>query len=84
MERRLRRPAAYLRKAAAERGIADRIVTLTRARPIDLLGDDVRRLVWLLDGCALAVHDYLSRMRLPCRLQQSRHGVCYTLVPASR
>lgn len=34
------------------------------------------------DGCALAVHDYLSRMRLPCRLQQSRHGVCYTLVPA--
>jgi O-methyltransferase len=31
------------------------------------------------DGCALAVHDYLSRMRLPCRLRQSKHGVCYTV-----
>jgi len=36
------------------------------------------------DGCALAVHDYFSRMRLPCRMQQSRRGVSYTLAAAPR
>jgi heptosyltransferase I len=39
----------------AERAIADRILALTRAQPIDLLGDDLRRLVWLIDGSALVV-----------------------------
>ena len=38
-----------------ERTIADRILALTRARPVDCLGDDLRRLVWILDGCALAI-----------------------------
>ena len=35
--------------------MADRILHLTRARPLDLIGDDLRRLVWLLDGSALVV-----------------------------
>ncbi|MSR36947.1 MAG: lipopolysaccharide heptosyltransferase family protein [Gemmatimonadetes bacterium] len=39
----------------AEREMADRILGLTRARPLDLLGDDLRRLVWLLDGSALVI-----------------------------
>lgn len=38
-----------------ERRMADRILSLTRARPIDCLGDDVRRLLWLLDGSVLTV-----------------------------
>src|SRR5690242_3128939 len=29
---------------------------------------------YMWDGCALAVHDFLSRMRLPCRLRQSACG----------
>lgn len=41
--------------SADERAIADRILALTRARPIDLLGDDLRRLVWLIDGSALVI-----------------------------
>ncbi len=41
--------------SAIERAMADRIRALTRAHPIDLLGDDVRRLVWLLAGSALVI-----------------------------
>ena len=38
-----------------EREMAERIRTLTRARVVDALGDDLRRLVWLLDGSALVI-----------------------------
>ena len=38
-----------------ERAIADRVLGLTRARVLDLLGDDLRRLTWLLDGSALVI-----------------------------
>jgi O-methyltransferase len=31
------------------------------------------------DGCARAVHDYLSRNSLPARIYQSREGVCYII-----
>lgn len=41
--------------SARERAIADEILRRTRGRPLDLLGDDLRRLVWLLDGSALVV-----------------------------
>ena len=41
--------------AVLERQIADRILALTKSRPLDCLGDDLRRLVWLIDGCALLV-----------------------------
>lgn len=41
--------------SAAERAAAERILRETRARPVDALADDVRRLVWLLDGSALVV-----------------------------
>jgi heptosyltransferase I len=39
----------------SERDLADRILALTKARPLDLLGDDLRRLVWLIDGSALVI-----------------------------
>ena len=39
----------------AEREMADRILGLTRARPLDLLGDALRRLVWLIRGSALLI-----------------------------
>lgn len=38
-----------------ERAIADRILEITRCRPVDTLGDDLRKLVWLLDGAALTL-----------------------------
>ena len=41
--------------SAGEREMADRISSLTNADPIDTLGDDLRKLVWLLDGSALTL-----------------------------
>ncbi len=38
-----------------ERRMADEILSLTKAHAIDALGDDLRRLVYLLDGSALTV-----------------------------
>ena len=38
-----------------ERELADRTLELTGADVIDTLGDDLRRLVWLLDGAALTI-----------------------------
>lgn len=41
--------------STAERSAADQILRQTKARPIDALGDDVRRLVYLLEGSDLVV-----------------------------
>jgi heptosyltransferase I len=41
--------------SSLEREMADEIISLTKAHPIDALGDDLRRLVYLLDGSALTV-----------------------------
>ena len=38
-----------------EREMADRIVSLTGAHPVDALGDDLRRLVYILDGSVLTI-----------------------------
>ncbi len=38
-----------------EREMADEILSLTNAHPIDALGDDLRRLVYLIEGSALTV-----------------------------
>jgi heptosyltransferase I len=38
-----------------ERRMADAILAAAHTRPVDALGDDVRRLVWLLEGSALVV-----------------------------
>jgi heptosyltransferase I len=38
-----------------ERAMADRVLELTTCAPLDLLGNDLRRLVWLLDGAALTI-----------------------------
>ncbi len=38
-----------------EREAAERITAATSASPVDMLGDDVRRLVWLSDACDLVV-----------------------------
>ena len=38
-----------------ERQMADRILELTKAHPLDTLGDDLRRAIYLLDGSALTV-----------------------------
>ncbi len=38
-----------------ERELADRILAATRATPIDTLGDDLRRLVYIIDGSVLTV-----------------------------
>ena len=49
------RPVLVGGPSPVEREMADRILARTRARPLDMLGDDLRRLVWLLDGSALVV-----------------------------
>jgi heptosyltransferase I len=41
--------------SAVEREIADAVLSGARARVLDMLGADVRRLVWLLDGASLVV-----------------------------
>jgi heptosyltransferase I len=40
---------------AAEQAMAERIMRATRAQPVDALADDVRRLLWLIDGCDLII-----------------------------
>jgi heptosyltransferase I len=41
--------------SAGERACAQEVLRLTRAKPLDELGDDLRRLVYLIDGSALLV-----------------------------
>ena len=41
--------------APAERAAAERVLRETKANAIDALADDVRRLLWLIDGSALIV-----------------------------
>jgi len=38
-----------------ERQIADRVLALTKAHPLDTLGNDLRRAIYLLDGSVLTV-----------------------------
>jgi heptosyltransferase I len=49
------RPVLVGGPSAAERRIADEVLALTSARVVDALGDDVRRLIWLLEGSALTI-----------------------------
>jgi heptosyltransferase I len=49
------RPVLMGGPSAVERRMADQILAGTRARVIDMLGDDIRRLVWLLDGAPLVI-----------------------------
>lgn len=49
------RPVLVGGPSQLERKIADRILDTTRARTVDMLGDDLRRLVWILDGSALVI-----------------------------
>ena len=41
--------------SAGERACAEDVLRLTRAHPLDELGDDLRRLVYLVDGCDVLV-----------------------------
>ncbi len=49
------RPVLVGGPAPLERAIADEVVGLTRASPVNALGDDLRRLVWILEGSRLVV-----------------------------
>jgi len=49
------RPVLVGGPSAIERRIADEILALTSARVVDALGDDLRRLVWILEGSALTL-----------------------------
>jgi heptosyltransferase I len=49
------RPLIVGGPSRTEREIAHRIVSETKARVVDCLGDDLRRLLWLVDGSALLV-----------------------------
>ncbi len=49
------RPVIVGGPSAVERAIADEVMRRTRARVVDALGDDIRRLAWILDGSALLI-----------------------------
>jgi len=49
------RPVLLGGPSAAEQAAAERVLRETRARAIDALADDVRRLLWLLDGCRIVI-----------------------------
>ncbi len=49
------RPVLIGGPSGIERRMADEILARTSARVIDMLGDDLRRLVWLLDGAPLVI-----------------------------
>lgn len=49
------RPVIVGGPGAVERRIADEVMDRSRATVIDMLGDDLRRLMWLIDGSALLI-----------------------------
>lgn len=49
------RPVLVGGPSAVERALADEILERTSARVVDTLGDDLRRLVWIVEGSALTV-----------------------------
>jgi len=49
------RPVLVGGPSGIERRMADAILARTSARVVDALGDDLRRLVWILEGSALAL-----------------------------
>jgi heptosyltransferase I len=49
------RPVLVGGPSRVEREAADAVLAATSARVVDTLGDDLRRLVWLLDGAALVI-----------------------------
>jgi heptosyltransferase I len=49
------RPVLVGGPSREERRIADAVLTATRARVVDALGDDVRRLMWIIEGSSLVV-----------------------------
>lgn len=49
------RPVLVGGPSAAERQLADAVLARSGAHVVDMLGDDLRRLVWLLDGASLVI-----------------------------
>ena len=49
------RPVIVGGPSRVERAIADEVLSQTRAEVVDALGDDLRRLTWILDGSALLI-----------------------------
>jgi len=49
------RPVLIGGPSSIERDMADRVLAATRANVIDALGDDLRKLVWIVEGSALAI-----------------------------
>ena len=49
------RPVIVGGPSAVERSIADQVIRATGAPVVDALGDDLRRLAWILDGSALLI-----------------------------
>jgi heptosyltransferase I len=49
------RPVIVGGPSPVERSLADQVMRATRARVVDALGDDLRRLAWILEGSALLI-----------------------------
>ena len=64
-----------------ERRMADEILARSGTRAIDCLGDDVRRLVWLLDGCALTISPDTGPLHISRALETPVIGLYGTTNP---
>jgi heptosyltransferase I len=64
-----------------ERRMADEILARSGTRALDCLGDDVRRLVWLLDGCALTISPDTGPLHISRALETPVIGLYGTTNP---
>jgi heptosyltransferase I len=61
--------------SAAEQALAQEVMALTDARPIDARADDVRRLAWLLDGADLALSPDTAPLHIAVALETPTVGL---------
>ena len=64
------RPVLVGGPSPVERRIADEILAQTRAHVVDALGNDLRRLVWILEGSALVVTPDTGPLHIARALQK--------------
>lgn len=62
------RPVLVGGPSRVERALADEVLGKTRASVVDALGDDLRRLAWILDGSALLVSPDTGPLHVACAL----------------
>jgi heptosyltransferase I len=60
---------------------AEQILRETHAHPVDALADDVRRLLWLLDGCDLVISPDTGPLHIARAMDRPSSGCTATRIP---